>query len=96
VPVRVEFADASVVVIANDGAVFAGDTVAVKGAYALGLATQAGGGGPELFRQPVAASAGNSVGMGLGGGHGRNLTQVPPGGKAWGPPPPPVVSARQA
>ena len=45
VPVRVEFADATVVVIANDGAVFAGDTVAVKGAYALGLATQAGGGG---------------------------------------------------
>lgn len=45
VPVRVEYADASTVVVANDGAVFPGDTVAVKGAYALMLATQAGSGG---------------------------------------------------
>ena len=45
VPVRVEYSDAHVAVVANDGAVFAGDTVASRGAYALSLALQAGKGG---------------------------------------------------
>jgi len=44
VPVRVEHMDARVAVVANDGAVFAGDRVALKGAYALSLALQAGSG----------------------------------------------------
>ncbi len=45
VPVHVEYSDSRVAVVANDGAVFAGDTVAHKGAYALSLALQAGKGG---------------------------------------------------
>lgn len=42
VPVHVEHADSTTAVVANDGAVFAGDTVALRGAYALSLALQAG------------------------------------------------------
>src|SRR5262245_28335363 len=45
VPVRVEHADSRVAVVADDGALFAGDTVAVKNAFALSLALQAGSGG---------------------------------------------------
>lgn len=45
VPVRVDFSDSHVAVLANDGAVFPGDTIALKGAYALSLALQAGSGG---------------------------------------------------
>jgi hypothetical protein len=46
VPVRVEYADAQTVVVANDGrSVFPGDTIALRGAYALLLALQAGSGG---------------------------------------------------
>lgn len=47
VPVHVEYSDAHVAVVANDGAVFPGDTVARRGAYALSLALQAGSGGGE-------------------------------------------------
>ena len=32
-------------VVSNDGAVFPGDTIALRGAYALSLALQAGSGG---------------------------------------------------
>lgn len=46
VPVHVEFSDAVNAVVANEG-VFPGDTVAVRGAYALSLALQAGSGGAE-------------------------------------------------
>lgn len=45
VPVRVDYADSKVAVVANDGAVFPGDRAVVKGAYALSLALQAGSGG---------------------------------------------------
>ncbi len=45
VPVRVEHLDARVAVVANDGAIFPGDRLALKGAYALSLALQAGSGG---------------------------------------------------
>jgi hypothetical protein len=45
VPVRVEHLDASVAVVANDGAIFEGDGIVLKGAYALSLALQAGSGG---------------------------------------------------
>jgi multidrug efflux pump subunit AcrA (membrane-fusion protein) len=44
VPVRVEHLDARVAVVANDGAIFAGDRVVLRGAYALSLALQAGSG----------------------------------------------------
>lgn len=45
VPVRVEHLDSRVAVVANDGALFAGDRVVLRGAYALSLALQAGSGG---------------------------------------------------
>jgi hypothetical protein len=45
VPVRVEHRDARVAVVANDGAIFPGDRVVVRGAYALSLAMQAATGG---------------------------------------------------
>jgi hypothetical protein len=45
VPVRVEHLDARVAVIGNDGAIFEGDRVVLRGAYALSLALQAGSGG---------------------------------------------------
>ncbi len=44
VPVRVEHLDARVAVVANDGAIFQGDRVVLRGAYALSLALQAGSG----------------------------------------------------
>jgi hypothetical protein len=44
-PVRVEFEDDEVVVVANDGSIFAGDRVALSGAFALGLALQSDSGG---------------------------------------------------
>ncbi len=44
VPVRVEHLDARVAVVANDGAIFPGDRVVLRGAYALSLALQAGSG----------------------------------------------------
>jgi hypothetical protein len=46
VPVTVEWSDARVAVVADDGGVFAGDTVALRGAYALSLALPAGRGAP--------------------------------------------------
>jgi multidrug efflux pump subunit AcrA (membrane-fusion protein) len=45
VPVHVEYEDDAVVVIANDGSLFPGDPVILEGAFALGLALQAGQGG---------------------------------------------------
>jgi hypothetical protein len=45
VPVRVEHLDSRVAVVANDGAIFEGDRVVLRGAYALSLALQAGAGG---------------------------------------------------
>jgi multidrug efflux pump subunit AcrA (membrane-fusion protein) len=45
VPVRVEHRDARTVVVGNDGAVFPGDRVVVRGAYAVLLAQQASTGG---------------------------------------------------
>jgi hypothetical protein len=45
VSVRVEHRDARVVVVAGDGAVFPGDRVVTKGAYAVSLALQAAAGG---------------------------------------------------
>jgi hypothetical protein len=46
VPVQVDYADATTAVLATKG-VFEGDTVALRGAYALSLALQAGSGGGE-------------------------------------------------
>jgi multidrug efflux pump subunit AcrA (membrane-fusion protein) len=46
VPVHVEYADSRHAVVANEG-VFPGDTVVVRGAYALTLALQAGSGGED-------------------------------------------------
>jgi biotin carboxyl carrier protein len=43
-PVHVEYEDDEIVVIANDGAIFDGDEVVKTGAFALGLAMQAGSG----------------------------------------------------
>lgn len=43
-PVHVEYEDDEIVVIANDGAIFPGDDVVRTGAFALGLALQAGSG----------------------------------------------------
>jgi len=45
VPVRVEHLDSRVAVVAHDGAIFPGDRVVFRGAYALSLALQAGSGG---------------------------------------------------
>jgi multidrug efflux pump subunit AcrA (membrane-fusion protein) len=45
VAVRLEHLDAKVAVVANDGAIFPGDRVVVKGAYALSLALQPASGG---------------------------------------------------
>jgi multidrug efflux pump subunit AcrA (membrane-fusion protein) len=47
VPVRVLHHDSRVVVVANDGAVFPGDRIVTRGAYALSLALQAASGGGE-------------------------------------------------
>jgi len=44
VPVRVEHMDSRVAVVANDGAIFEGDRIVLRGAYALSLALQAGSG----------------------------------------------------
>ena len=46
VPVHVEYSDATTAVIANEG-VFPGDTVVLRGAYALSLALQASSGGGD-------------------------------------------------
>jgi multidrug efflux pump subunit AcrA (membrane-fusion protein) len=54
-PVYVEYEDDEVVVVANDGALFPGDSVALTGAFALGLALQTGSG-------PVDPHAGHSHG----------------------------------
>jgi multidrug efflux pump subunit AcrA (membrane-fusion protein) len=43
-PVYVEYEDDEIVVVANDGGIFPGDPVALSGAFALGLALQAGSG----------------------------------------------------
>jgi multidrug efflux pump subunit AcrA (membrane-fusion protein) len=43
-PVHVEYEDDEVVVVANDGAIFPGDPVALSGAFALGMALQTGPG----------------------------------------------------
>jgi hypothetical protein len=43
-PVLVEYEDDEIVVVANDGAIFPGDPVALTGAFALGLALQTGSG----------------------------------------------------
>jgi hypothetical protein len=44
VPVRLEHLDSRVAVVANDGALMAGDRLVLRGAYALSLALQAGSG----------------------------------------------------
>jgi multidrug efflux pump subunit AcrA (membrane-fusion protein) len=46
-PVYVEYEDDEVVVIANDGAIFPGDPVALTGAFALGMALQTGSGAAD-------------------------------------------------
>jgi hypothetical protein len=49
VPVHVEYSDATTAVVAAEG-VFPGDTVVLRGAYALSLALQAGSAGAESGR----------------------------------------------
>jgi len=46
-PVYVEYEDDEIVVIANDGAIFPGDPVALSGAFALGMALQTGSGAAD-------------------------------------------------
>ena len=46
-PVHVEYEDDRIVVLANDGSLFQGDPVVVRGAFALGLALQAGSGAAD-------------------------------------------------
>jgi hypothetical protein len=46
-PVHVEYEDDEVAVIANDGSIFPGDPVATSGAFALGLALEAGPAGAD-------------------------------------------------
>jgi hypothetical protein len=52
VPVRLEHHDARVAVVKNDGAIFPGDTVVLRGAPALALALLAGQGGDAGHGHP--------------------------------------------